>query len=338
MKKLLVNALLTFLIIHAHAQTDWSSGRPDGHAPIAVMGDHTHGKGEWMISYRYMHMKMNGLRDGSSDVSKMTAYNSYMMVPDNMSMEMHMVGIMYAFTDKLTLMAMGNHTTLSMGTNMMMMAMETTGKTESSSFGDMKISGLYKFFNKSGQRIHANFSVSIPTGSIDQKDVTLMSSPNPTQLPYAMQTGSGTWDILPGITYLGQSGNISWGAQAAATLRLGENDRNYTFGNQATMLGWGAYKFTSWLSLSAKAKASTTGKISGHDPAYPSPMMAPTLNPDNYGGEIVYGSIGANFYIPQGAFKNIRIGIEYTNPLFQNTNGLMLKTNRSLTTGIQYSW
>ena len=32
--------------------------RPDNHAPITVMGDHIHEKGELMFSYRYMHMSM----------------------------------------------------------------------------------------------------------------------------------------------------------------------------------------------------------------------------------------------------------------------------------------
>lgn len=31
-------------------------------APIGVMGDHRHKKGEWMISYRLMHMAMAGIQ------------------------------------------------------------------------------------------------------------------------------------------------------------------------------------------------------------------------------------------------------------------------------------
>ena len=39
-------------------QAHYDGGRADSHAPISVMGDHTHGKGEWMLSYRYMGMGM----------------------------------------------------------------------------------------------------------------------------------------------------------------------------------------------------------------------------------------------------------------------------------------
>ena len=36
-----------------------------GHAPIAVMADHTHKRNEWMFSYRFMYMEMqeNGIGD-----------------------------------------------------------------------------------------------------------------------------------------------------------------------------------------------------------------------------------------------------------------------------------
>ncbi|WP_232622910.1 hypothetical protein [Pareuzebyella sediminis] len=61
--------------------TTWSAGRPDGHAPISVMGDHMHGKGEWMFSYRYMRMDMDDLKEGSSDTSADEVLADYMVTP-----------------------------------------------------------------------------------------------------------------------------------------------------------------------------------------------------------------------------------------------------------------
>ena len=43
--------------------------RPDTHAPISVMGDHIHKQGDFMFSYRYMHMSMKDNRDGTSRMS-----------------------------------------------------------------------------------------------------------------------------------------------------------------------------------------------------------------------------------------------------------------------------
>ena len=55
------------------------SFRPDGHAPISVMGDHMHAMGEWMVSYRYMTMDMKGLLKGSDDVTSILQIGTMMM-------------------------------------------------------------------------------------------------------------------------------------------------------------------------------------------------------------------------------------------------------------------
>ena len=91
------------------------------HAPIGVMADHRHKKGEWMTSYRFMHMDMSGNRDGTDSLSPeeivTTVANPFAnppmmpstlrVVPTDMPMQMHMVGGMYCLSDRITLMAMG---------------------------------------------------------------------------------------------------------------------------------------------------------------------------------------------------------------------------------------
>jgi len=87
------------------------------HAPIGVMADHRHKKGEWMLSYRYMYMDMSGNRDGTDGLSPeeivTTVANPFgapptlRVVPTDMPMQMHMVGGMYGLSDRITLMAMG---------------------------------------------------------------------------------------------------------------------------------------------------------------------------------------------------------------------------------------
>ncbi|MBV1934664.1 MAG: hypothetical protein KUG59_08230, partial [Parvibaculaceae bacterium] len=97
-----------------------SAANAAGHAPLGVMGDHTHKAGEWMLSVRAMHMAMDGNLMGSDEVSdaQITAQpNRFFgiagqpaalrVVPQEMTMDMLMVGSMYAPTDWLTLMVMG---------------------------------------------------------------------------------------------------------------------------------------------------------------------------------------------------------------------------------------
>ena len=84
---------------------------PLGHAPIGVMADHTHMKGHWMLSARYMYMAMDDLADGtsklsSSQVTSPTGGYGYLVAPTRMTTQMLMLGAMYAPIEKLTLMLM----------------------------------------------------------------------------------------------------------------------------------------------------------------------------------------------------------------------------------------
>jgi len=210
----------------------WSSSRPDGHAPIGVMGDHAHKKGEFMASYRYMFMNMDGNRDGTNSLSDSEVLQDFMVTPVDMTMDMHMFGAMYGVSDNLTVMAMVPFVSKEMEH---LTRMGTRFTTNSEGIGDIKTTALYTIFDKDKQRVHLNLGASFPTGSINERDDTPAGDDQ--ILPYPMQIGSGTFDLLPGITYLGQSGKGSWGAQALTTLRLGKNDNGYRLGNKYQLSG-----------------------------------------------------------------------------------------------------
>ncbi len=311
----------------------WTSGRPDGHAPISVMGDHTHSKGEWMFSYRYMYMNMEDLNRGSENTSFEDALSKYMVTPTSMPMNMHMLGAMYAPSDRLTLMVMGNYLSSEMDHVTRMGGSFTTA---SSGFGDFKIAALYKLFNKNSAQLHANIGLSIPTGSIDEMDVTPASSPNEVILPYPMQIGSGTWDPSLGLTYLKQWDNLSFGTQAKATFRLGENDNDYSLGNEYSLNTWGAFKANDWLSFSGRLKWGAIEKIEGANPML-NPMMVITADTANSGMTYAEAGLGFNLYAFEGSLKNLRLGFEASMPLYQNMNGIQLRNKETLTIGLQYS-
>ena len=326
--------------------------RPDGHAPIGVMGDHTHKKGEWMISYRFMTMKMEDNRIGTEDVTPdeivTTIDNRFFgmtgqpptlrVVPLDMTMNMHMVGAMYAPSDKLTLMIMGmflsndmDHVTYQggMGTNVL-----GNFTTKSSGLGDTKITALYQLMDK----LHVNFGVSIPTGSIEEEDqvLTPMNMEPTLRLPYPMQIGSGTWDLLPAITFSNRFENWSWGIQASSTLRLGENENDFSYGNKFEMTSWASYLITDWLSGSARALYSNIGKVDGIDPGIVAPVQ--TANPNFIGGTRFDMSLGLNVVGKNGFVRNQRLAIEFGIPIVQDLNGPQLKVANTLTLGWQYAF
>jgi hypothetical protein len=131
-----------------------------------------------------------------------------------------------------------------------------------------------------------------------------------------MQLGSGTVDLLPGLTYLGDSEDWAWMVQALGTIRLGENSNHYTLGNRLGLNGWVARKITDWLSLSVRTDAGFWENIDGADPDL-TPAMVPTADPDRRGGKRVDLSFGINLFVPKGVFSgnrvfHLRIGWNWT--------------------------
>ena len=330
MKLALVYLTILLTSVHVFAQTEaWTSGRPDGHAPIGVMGDHRHGQGEWMVSYRYMRMGMQDNLNSTNRLTNEAVLTNFMVAPQQMTMTMHMVGVMHALTDRLTLMAMARYLTNNMNLRTRMgMNFTTVGQ----GFGDTRVSAIYGLFTRGKQTMHFNLGVSIPTGSISERDATSMEAD--VQLPYPMQTGLGTWDVLPGLTYLGQGDHLSWGAQAMGTLRMGENDRGYSLGNQLDGTGWVAYRWNHWWSTSLRLAGSTVGTVDGRDEEL-NPMMVTTADPNNFGGQQLAGLLGVNFYVHEGYLYNHRLAVEAGVPLYQNLNGSQMAVQSVFTLGWQ---
>jgi len=339
---LLLISSATFLFSHP-----WTAGRPDGHAPLGVMGDHMHAKGEWMASYRYMTMDMDGLLRGSNTVSSSTllgtmmAPGDYGMVPTKMTMDMHMLGVMHAVSDKLTLMGMANYIENDMDMEMRMMATTMRRSAKNSGLGDLKIAGLYDLKTwDHDRRMHLNLGLSLPTGDIDERDSNGI-------LGYPMQLGSGTWDLLPGITYLGQSGDYSYGAQASGIIRIGDNDRDYTLGDSFAATIWGARKISDSLSLSARLKSVHSGNIDGRDEeiharrddmVMMTTMDSPSFDPNSRGREEINVGLGLNYYIRNGQLKGHRFALEWETPIDEDFDGVQMKVDSIWTLGWQYAW
>ena len=318
-----------------HAQYEWTASRPDGHAPIGVMGEHSHERGEWMLSYRFMQMSMAGNRDGTERLETSDVHRDFMVAPLDMTMRMHMAGLMYAPSDAVTLMAMANWIDQTMNHETRPGGMF---EAESSGVGDVGLSALIGLKRSGSVRAHLNAGVSIPVGSIEETGANPMSMGRAVQMPYPMQLGSGTWDLRPGITILGMGERTSWGLQGMGTLRLGENSRGYTVGNVTEGTAWFAVKAADQVSLSARVLVRNWGDYSGHDEAYGHPMMVPTIREELRGGLRLDVPLGLNVYFPDGILKGHRVAAEFHLPVRQSLNGPQLETDWILTVGWQKSF
>jgi len=324
-------------------------------SPVGVMGAHLHNKGDWMLSYTYMHMEMDGMRNGTNDLSPENIVGNpalypnpnagpagFRVIPDEMSMDMHMLGGMYGATDWLTLMAMVNYTKKEMNHITFAGGAGTARlgefETKSSGWGDTQLGGLIKLYSNDMHIVHLNAMLSLPTGSIkEQDDVLAPSGATPTlRLPYAMQLGSGTYDVLPGITYTGTKGLWNWGGQYMATIRLeNENSQDYALGDQHKLTSWAGYQLNNWLNITGRITGETIRDIDGADVLITAPVT--TVDTDNYGGEFVEASLGFNITPPK-SLKNAQIGAEFTAPIYQDLNGPQLKRDYGFTMGLKISF
>ena len=345
----------TALCTMASAQDIHSSlARPDSHAPISIMADHTHNAGEWMLSYRFMFMEMDGMYQGSSSIGSAGVFtNNYAVSPERMTMDMHMIGAMYAPTDRITLTAMLPYVSREMDLSIFPGAApllaanggSSTFSTNSSGIGDLKLVSLIRIAHEGGHHFHGGIGVSLPTGSIGEKDFT----PGPgglleRQLPAPMQPGSGTFDLLPSLTYSYLADSWSAGVQATGVIRTGRNAHGYTLGDKFDLNTWISYKVADWASLSTGLSYRWEDKLDGNQsdlmPFVPGTTRrtVPAAFGENYGGSRIEALAGVNFVIPGGALHNHRIAADVRIPLWQDRNGLSLGTDYTLSLGWQYAF
>lgn len=316
------------------------------HSPVGVMISHGHPKGGWMVSYSFMQMQMKGNRSGTDAIADENVFSQYLMSPQSMHMDMHMIMVMYGLSGRLSFMAMAAYQKSEMkmimlpGVMHMHHGMEmssTSGDMDmsSSGIGDTRIWGIYKLMNAESSSLVFSLGVNLPTGSIDLDGKPPMYEG--LRMPYMMQLGSGSVDFLPGITYLKNHKKISWSVQGLSVLRLMDNANSYHYGNEFVVNAWTSYKFGSLFSTSLRAEAVNSDKISGADKQIYY-AMEPDADPKNYGGTRVNAYLGGNFYLSKGILSDTKIGFEFGAPVFQDVNGIQLGTSYCWTAGITKSF
>ena len=294
---------------------------------VNVLGTHTHLAGEWMIGSRSMFMHMRGNLDGTDSVSLDQVLEAFPVAPTQMDMSMHMLEIMQASADRLTWMVMVPYLDLSMD------HVTRTGKTfttRTQGVGDASVSVLYTALGdaRAGEnRLLVRAGLGLPTGSINERGATPAGSDQ--KLPYPMQLGSGTFDLLPGVSYLGHGEQWAWMWEAEGTVRLGTNSNGYRLGNRLSLVAWTARKLSEKASVSAQVEAHGWGDIIGADPEL-NPRVVPTADPTLRGGRYIDLSLALNFYAPAGRFEGNRIAVGGGLPLYQSLDGPQLELDWKL--------
>lgn len=282
--------------------------------------------GQWMVGYQYMFEKSEGLLDGGASVTEASVLDRFQTAPIDMTMQSHMGMIMYAPANRFTTMAMLPYIDMSMGE---LHRDGTTSTERSKGIGDLELRGLYSLYAAEGghHRVLVSFGVGLPTGSIDHADAA------GARLEYPMQTGSGTFSLLPGFTYMGEVSPWSWGTALSSTVRVGTNSHGYRTGNRYETNTWAARSLASWVSLSVGARGELWKNTHGSDSIL-DPADEPTKDSQLQGGKRVDAILGATIHLPSGFFKDQQFLIQGDLPIMQSLSGPQMKRRYML----QLSW
>ena len=285
-----------------------------------VPGAHWHWEDDWMVGYQFMRVQNEGYNAGTSGVSNQDVLRrGYNNIHTSMTMDMHMLMAMYGPSDDVTLMVMLPYMDMTMNhlTNR-----GSSFQVMSQGFGDLRISPIISIFDEYPHRIQFEAGFSLPTGSVNKKDTT------PTgfnQLEYKMQTGSGTFDLQPALTYLGQNEEMNWGARARGTFRLGLNSAGYRQGNLYELTAWISPKITDNFSPSLRIDAMKWGNVYGRDSRL-NPRANPESDPNLQGGEQINLLLGLNFSAGlDDEGRGHRFSIEGGLPIYQNLSGPQIR-------------
>ena len=295
----------------------------DGLVPPGIMVGET---GKWMAGYQAMFDNMKGNLIGSDRISEAKILQQFMAAPTDMKMQMHMGMIMYAPSNRLTLMTMVPYIRKSMN-HVMNNGMRFNELTKG--IGDIELRGLYSLSQSKNfkNRLLMNLGVTLPTGSINERMGNM-------RLEYPMQLGSGTVALSPGITYFVQSKPWGWGAEFIPMFQIGKNKNGYRLGNIYKPNIWVARQLASWISISAKANGEIWQNIQGSD-AMLDVMDEPTKDPTLQGGKRLDFILGMNIYPKVGFLNQSQFFIQALKPVLQSLDGPQLKKQSVIKLGWQ---
>tara|TARA_B100001057_G_scaffold66454_1_gene60188 strand:- start:1099 stop:2142 length:1044 start_codon:yes stop_codon:yes gene_type:complete len=321
-----------------------------GHAPIGVMSDHMHKKGESMISLKTSYMKMRGnLLEGNSianseilniDNPHSNSPSKLSVIPIEMSMKMLMLGGMYAPSDDVTLMFMTMFMDKSMNLNTYHAMMRNnigSFNSSSSDLSDVSFSVLVNIDEKDKSRWHAEIGLKMSIGDENEKGkvLTPMNTNMEMLLPYGMQSGDGSTSLVIGFTNVYTLSNEhTFGNQIRFLRNI--SSRDWRFGNKTYLDSWYQYSVSRNFSISSRLRFNHQQNISGFDSNIKAPVQ--TSITSNYGGFTSEVGLGFNFLTQIFPGSEDRLALELISPVINKKNGLQMKDTIQIVFGFQKSF
>lgn len=314
--------------------------------PAGIAGDHVHKQDSFMAEYKYMNMYMGGNRFGTQGLTNQQALavgqalgTNFGATPTRMTMEMHMLHLMYGWTNDVTVYTMLTFDSLSMDhlrntpfpPNPPLAG--TRFATHNSGFDDIVFGALIRLCDCERRQLILNLGFSAPTGDIVRTTTAPTGGLVVARLPYPMRRGSGTFDLMPGITYKRYFDCGSLGYQCQADIPVGQNRQGYRVGESIRMNAWYSHLLRDWLAVSLRVEGRWRENYHGVDPTL-NPAVISTARADMRGGEIINLGYGVNSLLR----NNHLIRGEITHPVYQNLDGVQLESDWNLIVSWSKGW
>ena len=223
---LLTGLLVAMPVLAQDQPYQWTSDRPDGHAPAGVKMDYTLPAGDLYFGYRYSQEKYRGTLVGTQPFSDLeildAGFTSAPLTHDQSIGEIDLRLGLGIGTVEVSMPWVRNE-----------MLNETSAvfyQSSSEVLGDVSVRGLFDVLETDEYRLSFALGATVPTGKIGKKGTTATLTRG--VLPYAMQGGSGAVDILAGGTFLVQNEVSSIGAQINYVIRVVDNNKDYRPGDE----------------------------------------------------------------------------------------------------------
>lgn len=180
-------------------------------------------------------------------------------------------------------------------------------------FGDARVLGRYQFQETSANLL---FGVKLPTGQFD------VTNQEGSEAERSLQPGTGTTDMLLGLSHYQRSMNSPWSWFAQGLWQRPLNERNdYQSGYQLGVDGGARYALTPNIGLMAQINALSRGRDRGDE-----------AEPEDTGGRFLFFTPGVSMALSQEA----QLYAFIQQPLYQRVHGVQLTADRAYTAGVSF--
>lgn len=333
-KSLAATALIALTAIPGAAQEkeyQWSDARPDARPPSALLGGRVLDAGQIEVGYRFHKMDFGDVRLQTDVIDFLDVLTLYAAAPIGRTETAHVVTVGFGLTDWITLQ--GSAAWLvrdrQVGTEVSFV------DNSSSGISDVQAAALLEVFDRGGIKAHLIGGVEIPTGSIEKVGPDLSGATR--LLPYDMQTGTGSFSVVPGAAAVIQNDKATLGAQVEARFRLNDNDRDYRYGDRFDGALWVAYMLNDNFAVTSGARLAKWGSIEGEDVGM-DPLAEPGQSPYFTSGTRLDIPLGLNVRLTEGILAGTDFGFEFVWPTYESYDaprqqgdwGFNLSVNRAV--------